>query len=400
MKMGVRLLVILALGLGVIRLCEAAESKTLVENNTAFAVDLYQKLRTQEGNLFFSPYSISVALGMTYDGARGETQAQMGKALRFTLSPQEVAPAFAALREKLDDIQEEGDVTLAIANSIWPSDHYPLLSSYVTLLKANYGVSVTSLDYGKTEASRRLINGWVAGKTQNKIKELIGPGDLTSDTRLTLVNAIYFKGKWEQPFSLKATEEQPFYRGGAATVNVPLMQRESKFRYAEIDSFQMLELPYSGKDMAMIILLPNKGVGLKPLEDQLSTATLKEWMGKLDTCKVHVIVPRFKLTWGTVQLNEALKSMGMADAFDDAKADFSGMDGKPHYLYIGAVLHQAFVEVNEEGTDAAAATAVGPRYAGVSNPPPVFRADHPFLFLIQEKRTGSILFMGRVTNPQ
>jgi serine protease inhibitor len=372
-------------------------ARQLARDNSAFAFDLYHQLDGTPGNLFFSPYCISTALAMTQAGARGETATQMEAVLHFSLPGDRLPAAFAQLQGDLHEAQGDDKVTLAIANSIWPSDRYKFLGSYLHLLKASYGVELTPLDYTQTEAARARINTWVGKQTQDKIKDLIGPGALTPATKMTLVNAIYFYGKWLSPFEPKDTDSWPFQVGRGKTEKVPMMRQKADFRYADLGTLQVLELPYRGEGLSMLIVLPESKTGLSAIESGLSTATLGAWQDKLKKTKVIVRVPKFKITWGTKDLSAALKALGMKDAFGDW-ADFSGMDGDPHGLVIDGVLHKAFIDVKEEGTEAAAATAVGMVAAAVELSP-VFSADHPFLFFIRENKTGTVLFLGRVTDP-
>jgi serpin B len=389
------------------------DTQEVVIGNTAFAMNLYAKLRTANGNLFFSPYSISTALAMTYAGARSETAQQMATVLNFTVPQERLHPAFAALKAKLDAVQKKGKVQLSVANSLWPQKGYPFLSEYLGLLKQDYDTSVTPLDYAENaEGARKTINNWVEGKTNHKITDLIQPGMLDSKTRLVLANAIYFKGGWVRRFDPKLTAKQPFHVAVGKDVTCRLMTHQGKFAYAETPELQMLELPYVENDLSMVLFLPRNPDGLGALENDLSAGKLTEWTRILlhreerhlpedlwlQTVKVYL--PKFKLT-GEFSLADALKNMGMIEAFGNA--DFSGMDGHTN-LYISAVLHKAFVDVGEEGTEAAAATAVVIYATGfgvkpIELPIPVFRADHPFIFLIVDKHTGSILFMGRVIDP-
>ncbi len=375
-----------------------ANPNAIAEDNTAFALDLFQQLKADKGNLFFSPYSISVALAMTYGGARGHTAAEMEKALHFTLGAQGTHPAFAALNARLAAIQQRGNVQLCIANSLWPQKEYPFLPGYVALMKKYYGVASTPVDYARAvEAARKLINGWVEDKTQRRIQNLIGPGMLDPLTRLVLVNAIYFKGNWASQFKAEHTRDTPFYAAPDKPVTVRMMVQTRQYKYAEIEDLQIVELPYAGNELVMRVLLPGANTPLSAVEDRLTPERLKQWQDRLVTKEVCVCLPKFKITWGAVALNQALQNLGMRDAFNLA-ADFSGMDGT-HNLYLSQVLHKAFVEVNEEGTEAAAATAITMLEKSVARSI-VFRADRPFLFLIREQKTGSILFMGRVAAPQ
>ena len=369
---------------------------TAVGGNTQFALDLYQTQRAAPGNLFFSPYSISVALAMTYGGARGETAAQMARALHFDLGPQDLHPAFAGLEARLAEVGRQGAVQLHVANRLWPHQDYPFLEEYLALVKQFYGVLLTPLDYRRAEAARQTINAWAEEQTEHKIRDLIPAGILDALTRLVLTNAIYFKGNWASQFKASLTRREPFWVTPGNTVQVQMMAQEREFGYAETDGLQVLELPYVGDNLSMIVLLPRERDGLAGLEDALTAKNLSQWAARLGKEEIEVFLPRFEVTYA-VRLDATLRSMGMTDAFS-ARADFSGMDGA-RLLTIGAVLHKAFVVVNEEGTEAAAATAVLAKALGLPRPAPLFRADHPFLFLIREKRTGSILFLGKVVNP-
>ena len=381
------------------------DAQSVVAGNTAFATDLYARLRPQAGNLFFSPDSISTALAMTYGGARGVTEKQMAQTLHFELPADRLHPAFATLEDNLRAVQQKGQVRLAEANSLWPQKSYPFLPDYLALCQSNYGTSITPVDYKQdTEGARKTINTWVEDKTNRKIVELLKPAMVSRDTRLVLVNAIYFKGSWAKPFKPALTEDQPFQLTAQKSATTSLMRQTDEFGYAEANDLQVLALPYSGFDLSMVVLLPRQADGLGALENKLTATNLAAWTSnlKLQTSRVHVFLPKFKMT-SEFLLGNTLAAMGMSDAFDLKKADFSGMDGQSHYLFIGDVIHKAHVEVNEQGTEAAAATAVT-MLAGMAvpmNPPPipVFRADHPFLFLIRNNHTGSILFLGRVTNP-
>lgn len=373
-----------------------SDLQAAVAGNNGFALDLYSMLKKEEGNLFFSPYSISSALAMTYGGARGDTAEEMAKALRFALGADRIHPAFAELNTALAQIQKRGQVQLHIANSLWPQKNYRLLPEYLTLTKRYYGVSVTPVDFAKSaEEARKLINRWVEDRTNEKIRDLIGPGALDPVTVLVLVNAIYFKGNWASQFDPKRTAECDFSLLDDAKARVSMMYQKGKFGYGEIEGAQLLELPYVGKELSMVLILPAKPEGLSKVEDQLTPDNLGSWVSRLSEQDVNVYLPKFKVTWGTFELNKPLQALGMRKAFGSG-ADFSGMDGT-NTLFIGLVLHKAFVEVNEEGTEAAAATAVVMKRSAPKIP--IFRADRPFLFLIRDNVTGSILFIGRILDP-
>lgn len=377
---------------------DGAEIESLVEGNSAFALHLYGKVKEKEGNLFFSPYSISTALAMTYAGARANTEKQMAEVLHFTLDQKRLHPRFAQLQTELTAVQEKGGVELSVANALWAQKGYVFLKEFLDVTKKTYGAVLNHVDFKTAhEAARRNINAWVEQKTEDKIKELIKPGVLSALTRLVLTNAIYFYGNWQSQFTKGLTKEDSFRLAPEKQVKVPMMTQKQLFRYMESDRLQILELPYVGNDLSMIVLLPKRVDGLTRLECELSTENLKAWVDSLQKREILVFLPKFKMS-SQFRLDKTLALMGMPDAFGEA-ADFSGMDGTKS-LNISAVIHKAFVDVNEEGTEAAAATGVVVGIKSVAAPLPVFRADHPFLFLIRHNPSGSILFFGRLMNPK
>jgi serpin B len=372
----------------------------VVTGNNGFAMDLYGKLRASKGNVFFSPYSISTALAMTYGGARGETAAQMAHTLQFDLPSNELHQAFGQLEENLNAVQKAGHVQLSVANSLWPQKGFDFLPDYLALCKKFYGTSIQSVDFaGDTEAARKQINDWVEDKTRKKIVELLKPGMIGGSTRLVLANAIYFKGDWANQFEARHTKDQPFHISPETDITAPLMQQTSDFGYAEFPDLQVLEVPYAGNELSMVVLLPRQVDGMGDLETNLTAENLSKWTGFLGSQKVQVFFPKFTVT-SEFSLADTLSEMGMPDAFIFKTADFSGIDGQKD-LYISRVIHKAYVKVDEKGTEAAAATAVTMELGMVARPTqiPVFRADHPFLFLIRDNQTGSILFLGRMTDP-
>lgn len=378
---------------------EGLDQKKAVEGNTHFACELYQGLKDTQGNLFLSPYSISEALAMAYAGAHRRTAEQLAETMHFSLEQKKLHQTFGELRTTLNALQEKGKVTLHAANSLWPQKDYPFLKEYLGLVKKYYGVVISPVDYKKEpKSAAEKINKWVEYKTNRKINDIIQPDVINALTRLILVNAIYFKGDWAMQFMKKATHEASFYLTPKESVRVPMMQQKEFFGYAESEDIQILELPYIGDDLSMLVLLPKKIDGLADLEKSLTADNLEGWGNDLRHKEVHVFLPKFRMSF-QFYLGDRLQSMGMTDAFNPDRADFSGMDGKQNWLYLTNVIHKAFVEVNEEGTEAAAATAVTMKVSGGGPPPVVFRADHPFLFLINEKATGSLLFMGRVVDP-
>lgn len=385
-------------------LSQEQQTQALVEGNNRFALELYAKLRSGEGNLFLSPYSISTAFAMTYAGARDATAAQMADVLRFPVekkitSNEQLAAAFGRLQKTLMADPNEKGYELSVANALWGQKGYEFKEQFIDLVQTDYNGRLSELDFAAAaESARKTINTWVEKKTKNKIKELIKPGMLNSMTRLVLTNAIYFKGNWAEQFKESMTHPAPFTLADGKRIDVPMMNQSNKFKYAETGQIQILEMPYSGDDLSMIILLPRKGVRLSDFEKTLSVKNLSPWISKLRKRKVIVSIPKFKIT-SEFSMASVLRAMGMTDAFTPGRADFSGMNGRKD-LFISAVVHKAFVEVNEEGTEAAAATGVAIGITSISpSRPPIFRADRPFLFLIRQNKTTSILFIGRVANP-
>jgi len=375
--------------------------QTVVKGNSDFCFDLYQELKGEEGNLFFSPYSISTALAMTYAGARGETEKQMAQVLHFPLTQESMHPAFSKLQSDLNAIQNKGDVQISIANSLWAQKSYKFLDSFIDLNKKYYGAGLYFVDFiTKREAARKQINNWVEKKTHDKIKELIKPPMLNSLTTLVLCNAIYFKGDWLSQFDKAKTYNRDFHVSPDTTILVPMMYQQTRLKYKCFGEFCALELPYEGNDLSMIIFLPNEDDGLLEFEDHLTADSVHVWIDelmKMDEGLVMVNMPKFK-TISEFELSRTLYDMGMPDAFSLPPTDFSGMTGVKD-LFISKIVHKAYVEVNEEGTEAAAATAVVMKRGGRHETISIFRADHPFIFLIRENQTGSILFIGRIVDP-
>ena len=391
---------------------EKTNKQLIVTGNNKFALELYAKLRSSEGNLFFSPYSISTALAMAHAGARGQTEAQMARVLHFpviaktgtelssTLIPekQRFASMFGKIIKDLNNRGKKGGYELRVANALWGQEGYEFLEEFLELIETNYGGRLNEVDFVKAaETARKTINTWVEKETNDKIKNLIQKGVLDSMTRLVLTNAIYFKGNWARQFKEDRTKDAPFTLANGKKVDVAMMNQTAEFNYMETEDFQGLGLPYVDDELSMIILLSKEFDGLDEFEKTFTAENISKWLGKLRNRKVIVSIPKFKMT-SQFALASVLKSMGMIDAFSP-NADFSGMNGRRD-LFISAVIHKAYVDVNEEGTEAAAATAVTMKLTSVGPAQiPVFRADHPFLFLIRDNHSGSILFIGRVMNP-
>ena len=392
---------------------ENMSTKIIVNGNNEFALRLFAKLQSTKGNLFFSPYSISTALAMTFAGARGQTESQMAEVLHFPVSAnqrmdstsksmldrQQFAADFGKIIKDLNNRGQKGAYTLTVANALWGQKGYEFLKEFQELIEKSYDGRLNEADFVRAaEAARKTINDWVEKKTKGKIKNLISQGVLNSMTRLVLTNAIYFKGNWASQFKEDRTNDAPFTLADNQKVDVPMMNQKTEFGYMETDAFQALEMPYVENELSMVIFLPKKSNALNEFEKILTQDNLTQWLSKIHKREVVVFVPKFKMT-SQFSLASVLQSMGMTDAFS-SDANFSGMDGKRD-LFISAVIHKAYVEVNEEGTEAAAATGVVMRLTSVGpTPTPVFRADHPFLFLIRDNLTGSILFIGRVANPK
>ena len=380
--------------------------KNQIDSNNEFAFDLYSELKSKSGNIFFSPFSISTALAMTYGGARTDTEKQIAETLHFQQRP--IAhKAFNKLDLSLSEQSKEsktenkkGGFKLEIANSIWAQKDFKWLPAFLDLLKINYGAGIFTADFiRETEKYRLKINSWVEEKTHDKIKDLLQPGVLNDMTRMVLVNAIYFYGQWLLEFDKENTRDGDFTLLDSSKIKVPLMHQTEEYFYTENDLFQSLEMRYKDCDLAMLVLLP-KIEKFSELESKLDNVLLKDAIYKLESREVILTFPKVKMD-AQFELAQTLAAMGMSDAFNPDNADFSGMDGARD-LFISHVIHKAFVAIDERGTEAAAATAVLMELTAAPAPtePVEFKADHPFIFLIRDKQTGSILFLGRVLDPR
>lgn len=381
----------------------AADQAEAVKGSNAFAIDLYGKLSAQPGNLFFSPESISTAFAMTYAGARGQTATEMASVFHFTLPPDRLHPAIGALLAAMNAPHQ--GYALSVANALWAEKDENFLLDYLKLVQTNYGAGFHPIDFKTApETARATINQWVEQQTNNKIQNLLGPGTVNPLTRLILTNAIYFKAAWADQFSENFTENKDFHLAAGKTVQAPTMYKGGSYYYLKGPSFQALLMPYEKDEISMLVLLPDAVDGLPALERSLSADNLAKWTSSLSyEDRVIVSLPRFKITQ-QFELSSTLESMGLKTAFASS-ADFSGMTGDKS-LDISAAIHKAYIDVDENGTEAAAATAVVMEMATAMQsrtpppPPIIFTADHPFLFLIQDNASGAILFMGRVTDPR
>jgi serpin B len=369
-----------------------ADRQALVAGNTAFAFELYRSVRESSENLLLAPYSISTALAMTYAGARSETETQMAGTLHFELPQARLHAAMNQLDLELD----ARSVRLDTVNQPFAQQGYVFVDSFLDVLATDYGAGMMLVDFAtQTEKARATINGWVSDQTQTKIRELIPPDVLDVNTKLVLANAIYFKADWLNAFDPAKTEPGTFTKADGNTVDVPMMQEELDLGYAEGEGWQAVEIPYSGDELTMLAILP--AVGSEGFDLELDADGLSAIVDALEEQKVALSMPRLKLACPT-DLKEPLKALGMTDAFDESKADFSGMNGERD-LYVEAALHQATIDVNEQGTEASGATAVVVGTRGVAPSPKTVAIDRPFVVLIRDVATGTVLFLGRVADP-
>jgi serpin B len=378
-----------------------ADLKVAAADTTAFALDLYQRLRTEKGNLFYSPFSISEALAMTFAGARGETATQMAAALHFNLPPAQLHPAFNAIdlalasRGKGAADKDGQGFRLTVANALWGQTGHGFAAPFLDTLGQNYGAGMHVVDFiDGPESSRALINKWVSLRTEDRIKDVLPPGSVSSDTRLVVTNAVYFNAAWKMPFETSSTKLAPFTRRDNSTVDVQMMSAYREMAYSSGADYAAVTLPYDGNELSMVAILPPQG-SLDSFEASLTAARLADILDGMVDHGVSITMPRFRFE-SSFSLGDALAKLGMPLAFSDA-ADFSGIDSKPG-LSMSSVVHKALVDVNEAGTEAAAATGV---VIGITSvpPPAEIHLDHPYLFLIRDNATGTIVFLGRVEDP-
>jgi serpin B len=372
-----------------------ADVSSLSEGNTAFAIDLYKKLSDSSQNVFYSPYSISIALAMTWGGARNQTEQDMAAVLHFPFPQTKLHAAFNALDLALNRHAQTGGFELHIANQVWGEKTYAFMPDYLKLVDLNYGAAMRLLDFiGNPEPSRLVINTWVSGQTNQRINDLIPQGGINGDTRFVLTNAIYFKAQWADTFFSNTTADGIFHRSGSETATAKFMSREGSYAYASTADYQAIELPYKGRETSMLIIMPATGK-MAQVEAGLSSDFFTTLNASMKSSGVFLRLPKFKFTTGSIGLADILKSLGMEMAFSD-QADFTGINGTGG-LCISDVIHKAFVAVDEKGTEAAAATAVS---VGTTSMPAIsLSIDRPFIFLIRDVQTNTILFMGKLNDP-
>ena len=375
----------------------------LVNGNNIFATSLYQQLKGKESNLFYSPYSISLALAMVYAGARNETEKQIASTFHFTLPQDKLHQTFNGLDTALnsrgaDAKGKDGEpFRLHVVNAIWGQKNYTFLQQFLDTLAENYGAGLRLLDYiSAPEESRIKINDWVSDQTEDKIKDLIPQGAITPLTRLVLTNAIYFNAAWQFPFQKNSTQKEPFFLLNGSKISVEMMRESARLGYSRGNDYQAIEMPYDSNELSMIILLPDSGK-FKTFEDTLNTQILDSTIKSLKPSQVILSFPKFKFE-SSFNLNKVLSAMGMPLAFSPTNADFSGITGKRD-LFISDVVHKSFVAVDEAGTEAAAATGVVMGTTSMPATPVTVVVDRPFIFLIRDINTGTIVFLGNLVNP-
>ncbi len=379
---------------------EALKGSPVVAGMNRLAIDLFRQVRSANANVAIAPASIAPAIAMAYEGARGETAEEMERVFRFPADREAMRRDFAALIRHWGGTGAERPYTIVADSSIWCQVGFEVRLEYLGLLAKSYGASIRVVNFrDRPESARLAINSWIAGATRNLIRELVGPGILTKETSLVLANAILFKAKWSYEFRPESTKPEDFHAAGGKTVEVPTMHQGEELAFAETDDVQVVELPYRGGDFAMVVVLPKRPDGLDAVEKALTTAGLDAWLAKSERRDVILSLPKFR-SEASLDLARPLADLGMKAAFTPS-ADFSGIaEGVP--LWISSVIHQAVVKVDEEGTEAAAATALvfpGSAAPVERKPPVVFKADHPFLYVIRDVKSGAILFLGHVVDP-
>jgi serpin B len=369
----------------------------LVAGNNEFALDLQRELFDPDQNLIYSPWSISEALAMTYAGARNETEQEMAEVMHFTLPQGLLHPSFHAVEQALmerGDETDPGDFQLKMANAIWAEQSCPILDSYLGAITPYYRAAVQSVNFQQREETRRLINRWGSDQTERRIAELIPPGVINGETGLVLTNAVYFRAAWKIPFRQHGRHQGQFQLLDGSKVTLPMMSQVAQLSYGEQNGLKIVELPYHGDRFSMVIMLPQSG-RFETLLMQLDNTRLSALLDDLKPTAVGLEMPPFNSS-SDYLLRETLQGLGMIEAFRNA--DFSGITGTRE-LFVRDVCHSAFVSVDENGTEAAAATGVVIERKGAPRPDVRVAIDRPFLYLIRDKETGSILFLGHLVDP-
>jgi serpin B len=366
--------------------------------NNQFACDLYGQLRGGEGNLFFSPLSISTALAMTYAGATGQNEAEMAHVLHFSLPQGQLHDAFGRLQEGLQHDERISGFSLVVANRLWGQRDYRFQPEFLSTTRTHYSAELAALDFRQPALAATEINAWIQKQTRDKIKDLVLPVTIDPQTRLILTNAVYFKADWTEPFKVEDTRSDPFRLLSGEIIDVPLMRKWEVFPFRHEDGFKALEMPYGQEQLSMLLFLPDAADGLAALEAQLTAENVDRWLEEMRRENLEVALPKFKIE-STFSLKEALAKLGMVRAFEPQDDNFLGItEETPQWLT--DVVHKAYVDVNEQGTEAAAATAVMMAAGSAPVEPPRFIADHPFIFLIRDRLSGAILLCGRVVDPR
>ena len=418
MKTPLILLALASLAMPQLRAANDTDAAATAINS--LGIDLLAKTGRLDENALLSPYSIQEALSMTYAGAAGKTRDEMMTVLHFPKNDAGLSVSFAALRKQLTDVEKstaqivadskrggpKEPVTLSVANRLYGQKGYEFRSQFLDLLKQDYDAPLEQLDFvNAADAGTKLINTWVAAQTHDRIRDLIPDGALTKDTRLVLVNAIYFKAAWMNEFSKEGTRPTLFHVNGGEAHDTPAMNSQAHYGYARKDGYTAVTLPYIGSELQFLILLPDDVNGLPALEAKL-TPEMLAGCAKLESQEVNISMPKFKMEPPVMKLSEQLKALGMKTAFDDPKgsADFDAMAPRTpdEYLYISEVFHKTFLSLDEHGTEAAAATAVVMMRALAEMPsqPKEVHVDHPFIFAIQDCNSGACLFLGRMNDPR
>lgn len=383
---------------------DTEDLQSQVENNNDFAFDMYLELSDGEsGNIFFSPYSISIAIAMTWAGAAGETESDMADAMHFALTQEKMHPVFNYIDLELAERGEGAEGTdgegfsLNVQNSVWGQTGYTFLSTFLDTLALNYGAGLRLMDFETDpEGARVEINSWIEEITEGRIEDLISEDSLSADTRLVLANAIYFNAAWLNQFDEDLTQNETFHTGDGEDVLVPMMHNQEYMPYFAGDGFEAVEILYDGEELSMLIVLPEDIAGF---ESGLSSELLSDIRDSVQDKAVHLSMPGWELKGSTISLKKILSGMGMESAFISGAADFSGMDGTDD-LFISDVLHQAFIKVNEEGTEAAATTITLMEYTSMPDDVVYLKIDQPFIYMILDKPTGQVLFLGRIDDPR